>query len=298
MISDFAGLRSFSGDGGACAGDWRTSGGLFFRGERARPASSQRPGLRVLIVGACGADHETLADLLARDPAVGVVRHAADAAETLWQLHEAAADAAVVDIALAGFDGIALAKVLSGVVRPPEVVFVAHGPDRAVEAFEVGAIDYLVRPVREERLAESMRRVSQRLAAGRRRPRGWDGPGEGGPRSLVAVEVLDAPTAAATSSVRWLEACRDYVRVHADRGSELLNISMAELVDALAPIGMMRIHRSYAVLVSAVSELRKSGASYSVVVDGRELPISRRYASRVVDQLYSEAAQVLRRKAG
>jgi DNA-binding LytR/AlgR family response regulator len=260
--------------------------------------SSQRPGLRVLVVGARGADREALADLLARDPAVGMVRHAADAAETVWQLREAVADAAVVDVALAGFDGVALAKLLGEVVRPPEVVFVADGPDRAVEAFEVGAIDYLVRPVREERLAESMRRVSQRLAAGRRGPRGWDVPGAGGPRSLVAVEVLDAPTAAATSSVRWLEACRDYVRVHADRGSELVNISMAELVHALAPIGMMRIHRSYAVLVSAVSELRKSGANYTVVVDGRELPISRRHASRVVDQLHGAAAQAPRRNAG
>jgi DNA-binding LytR/AlgR family response regulator len=78
-------------------------------------------------------------------------------------LHEAEVDVVFVDIALPGLDGIGLAKVLGRFARQP-AVFVADDPDWAVEAFELGAVDYLRRPVGAERLAESLRRVGARQA--------------------------------------------------------------------------------------------------------------------------------------
>jgi DNA-binding LytR/AlgR family response regulator len=252
-------------------------------------------GLCVLVVGPRVEDRDALVGLLSRSLAVGAVHHAADVAAVMRLLDEADVDAVFVDIALPGLDGIAMAKVLGRFVSHPEVVLVADDPDKAAEAFEVGVLDYLQRPVGADRLAESLRRVGQRRAPGMPMHRGRNaGLTEG--RSLVAVEVTDRAADVASTSVRWMEVNRDYVRVHTDRGSELLNISLGKLVDAWASIGMVRIHRSYAVRIAAVSELRKSGANHTVVVDERELPISRRYAKRVTDQLLGDVP-ALRRQA-
>jgi DNA-binding LytR/AlgR family response regulator len=253
-------------------------------------------GLCALVVAARAEDRDVLAGLLSRSPVVGAAHCAADVAEAMRLLHEAEANVVFVDIALPGLDGIVLAKVLGRFARPPAVVFVADGPDGAVEAFDVGAVDYLLRPVGADRLAESLRRVGARWVPGMGTYGGSSaGVAEG--RSLVAAEVMCPAADAAAPSVRWVEMYRDYVRVHTDRGSQLLKISLAKLVDAWAPNGMVRIHRSYAVHIGAVSELRKAGANYTVVVDGHELPISRRCARRVVGQLLREVPTSRRQAA-
>jgi DNA-binding LytR/AlgR family response regulator len=252
-------------------------------GSGSATATSLRTGnadrLCVLVVVDGVARRDELTDLLRASSIVGEVIPATDAAQALRLLHGRRVDVAFVEIDLPGLDGIDLARVLQQFAEPPAVVFVADQPTRALEAFEVGAVDYLVRPTAPERIMRSLGRVQPPVAA-----------------SPLAdqADQPDPPTGAPLPSAlqvapnlqreaRWITVHRDYVRVHTATGSHLLTITMGQLVDAWAAAGIVRIHRSYAVQMAAVSELRRRARSYTVVVDGIELPVSRR-AARVVKE--------------
>ena len=101
--------------------------------------------------------------LLRGDPRVGAVLTASDAAEALRILQPDGTnpipDAVLLDIAMPGWDGVDLARVLAGLPHPPAVAFLSAHDDRAVEAYEIGALDYLLKPVRAARLAEAITRM-------------------------------------------------------------------------------------------------------------------------------------------
>jgi DNA-binding LytR/AlgR family response regulator len=82
------------------------------------------------------------------------------------------------------------------------------------------------------------------------------------------------------SDARWVQAERDFVRVHTATGSRLLNMPLSHFVTGCANAGIIRIHRSYAVQIAAVSEIRRTSNRYTVVVDGQALPVSRGAARR------------------
>src|SRR5262249_46228691 len=126
--------------------------------------------------------------------------------------------------------------------RRPAVVFVTAHDDRAVDAFDLGAVDYLLKPVRPDRLAETLRRV---LAARQGSPRP-------APRAQPADEVIPVELAGRTrmvprSAVRWVEAQGDYARLHTADGSHLVRVPLAVLEERWADAGFVRIHRSYLV---------------------------------------------------
>ena len=102
---------------------------------------------------------DELAFLLARDPRVGEVLTCDSATDALRTLHEIEVDAVFLDIQMPGLTGLDLAQVLARFRVPPPVVFVTAHDEHAVEAFELRAVDYVLKPVREERLAEAVRRV-------------------------------------------------------------------------------------------------------------------------------------------
>src|SRR6185437_1332071 len=108
---------------------------------------------------------DELAYMLQRHPAIGRVRTAADATLALRELHEGGVDAVFLDINMPGLSGLELAAVLSNFAQPPSVVFVTAHDDKAVAAFDVGAVDYLLKPIRRARLDEAVRRVSATRSA-------------------------------------------------------------------------------------------------------------------------------------
>jgi DNA-binding LytR/AlgR family response regulator len=276
IAAPVAGVRGLVGAGG----NGRVSG------------ADEVPALRVLVVG----ERDELGELLSASGLVGAVRYAAGFVEAVFALGEEEVDVLLVDIALSALDRAAvLAAVVGRFACPPAVVFAADGTGWAAEAFEVGAVDYLVRPVSAGRLGESLRRIGLWRGMTVGRSGEWEAGAEGRAR-LAAVEVVGRVGGVEPSSVRWAQVCRDYVQVHTERGSALLAVSLGHLVEAWGPAGMLRIHRSYAVRAAAVTELRRSGGSYSVVVEGRELPVSRRLAGAVRDRLLGEA-RVARRRA-
>ena len=138
-----------------------------------------RPGLRVLAVDDEPPALDELAYLLRDDDRVGSVATAGDATEALRVLRDGDIDVVFLDIRLPGLDGLELARVLLRFAVPPLVVFVTAHDDRAVDAFELGAVDYLLKPLRAERLAESLRRVVAPRGAALRDPAPAD-PGRAG----------------------------------------------------------------------------------------------------------------------
>jgi DNA-binding LytR/AlgR family response regulator len=244
--------------------------------DAAEPAG--RAPLRVLAVDDEAPQLDELVYLLRADDRVSEVSSASDATEALRILRDDAVDVVFLDIRMPGLDGLELARVLRRFAEPPSVVFVTAHEDRAVDAFELGAVDYLLKPLREERLAESLRRVVAARAVS------VSGAAEAGDE-VIPVELAGRTRLLPRSQVRWVEAQGDYARLHTADGSHLIRAALTVLAERWADAGFVRIHRSYLVAVRNITELRLTGSGYVVVVDDRELPVSRRHTRELKERL-------------
>jgi DNA-binding LytR/AlgR family response regulator len=230
--------------------------------------------LDVLVVDDERPALEDLAYLLRQHPRVNTVTTAGDATEALRRLRDGAFHALFLDIRMPGLDGLELARVLGRFARPPEIVFVTAFESHAVEAFELRAVDYLLKPVRPERLSDAIHRLG-----GVKRPAGDDD-------SRIAVEMGGRTRLVERESIRYVEASGDYVRLHTDQGTFLVRTPMATLEDRWHSGGFVRIHRRYLVALRHVTELRvRPGGGYVLRVADQELPVSRRHARELRDLL-------------
>jgi DNA-binding LytR/AlgR family response regulator len=224
---------------------------------------------------------DELAYLLNADGRVAHVHRAGDATEALRVLRDTEVDAVFLDIRMPGLDGMELARILRRFAQPPAIVFVTAYDDGAVDAFDLGVTDYVRKPVRAERLAESLRRVSGLRAA--------PAPAVPADEPAIPVELAGTTRMLPRSSVRWVEAQGDYARLHTGETSHLVRVSLATLAERWANAGFVRIHRSYLVQLRLVTELRLTGSGYVVAVDGAELPVSRRHTRELKDRLIRAA---------
>jgi DNA-binding LytR/AlgR family response regulator len=235
--------------------------------------------------------------LLRGDPRVGTVLTAPDAAGALKLLQPNSElpipDAVLLDIAMPGWDGIDLARVLSALPHPPAVAFLSAHDDRAVEAFEIGALDYLLKPVRAARLAEAVTRLcAARDAAAAQQDRRHAGPepvsgSATRPRAveqeaMIAVDLAGSTKFVALAAVCWAEAQGDYARLHmAGGGSHLIRTPLAVLQAEWGPAGFIRVHRGYLVALNRIVELRTVDGGHRIRVSGQpvtaDLPVSRRH---------------------
>ncbi|KUL34465.1 LytR/AlgR family response regulator transcription factor [Actinoplanes awajinensis] len=229
---------------------------------------------------------DELAYLLNADGRVAYVHRAGDATEALRVLRDTEVDAVFLDIRMPGLDGMELARILRRFAHPPAIVFVTAYDDGAVDAFDLGVTDYVRKPVRAERLGESLRRV----AGLRSTPMPAAGSaGAGVDEQAIPVELAGTTRMLPRSSVRWVEAQGDYARLHTADASHLVRVSLATLAESWANAGFARIHRSYLVQLRLVTELRLTGSGYVVAVDGVELPVSRRHTRELKDRLIRAA---------
>ncbi|MEU6701676.1 LytTR family DNA-binding domain-containing protein [Pseudonocardia sp. NPDC046786] len=276
------------------------------------PPQQPSPGGALLTVLAVDDEEPALlelAHLLGEDPRVDTVLTAPDATEALRILHGSQADASkpgvdvvFLDIRMPGLDGLELARVLNAMADPPPVVFVTAHDDRAVDAYEVGAVDYLLKPLRSERLAGSLDRTvalhavrraeaaqpgptgnlaqpgAQQVPAGRR-----GAPAATSDDEVVPVELAGTTKLVPRSSIRFVEAQGDYARLHTNEGSHLVRIPVSVLEDRWGEAGFVRIHRAYLVALALITELRMSGSGYVVRLGNGpgavELPVSRRHTA-------------------
>ncbi|MFD3777896.1 LytR/AlgR family response regulator transcription factor [Streptomyces sp. NPDC058612] len=267
---------------------------------------------------------EELLFLLRSDPRVARAEGASDATGALRRITRAleggpdgadAIDVVFLDIHMAGLTGLDIARLLAGFARPPLIVFVTAHEGFAVQAFDLKAVDYVLKPVRPERLAEAVRRACAQLDRAGDVPPGTAAAPDGaagpvpsaplavpGPRrpgaetaaadrapDQIAVELGGVTRFVAIADIAYVEAQGDYARLHTDEGSHLVRIPLSTLEERWAARGFVRIHRRHLVALARIGELRLDAGTTSVRVGAAELQVSRRHARELRDLLMRHA---------
>jgi DNA-binding LytR/AlgR family response regulator len=251
--------------------------------------------LRVLAVDDEEPALEELLYLLRADPRVGSAEGALDATEALRRIGRAldsgpagddGIDVVFLDIHMAGLNGLDMARLLAGFAKPPQVVFVTAHEGFAVQAFDLKAVDYVLKPVRRERLAEAVRRVAEQARAAARDPLlPLTTPVEEAADDHIPVELGGVTRLVAVGDITHVEAQGDYARLHTGDGSHLVRIPLSTLEERWRSRGFVRIHRRHLVALSHIGELQLAAGSASVRVGSAELQVSRRHARQLRDLL-------------
>ena len=234
---------------------------------RALVADDEEPALAELVY------------LLSRDDRIGEIKMASNGPDALKILQAADLDVVFCDIKMPGLDGIDLARVLSKFASRPQIVFVTAYDEHAVAAFDLEATDYVMKPVRAERLAEAVRRV---VTAGA--PTALQSADEADDE-VIPVELAGVTRFVQRSTVRYVEAQGDYARLHTGPNSHLVRIPLSTLEERWRDAGFTRIHRSTLVALAHVDEMRVDGGRCAVRVGGDWLPVSRRHTRELRDLL-------------
>lgn len=214
---------------------------------------------------------------------IDVVGMAANGPATLAAVNELRPDLLFLDVQMPGLPGT---EVLRHLTHQPYVVFVTAHAQHAVTAFELGALDYLLKPFGAERVGELMTRIQYALGH----------PGsEGGfgrfqevfgrsPLARLFVRRGDAILPVPVGSIVWFEARGDYVAAHGAHGEYLLAVALSHLEARLDPARFARLHRAHiANLDHVVAFRRQEGRLVAVLDTGRELAVSRTRAAGIRD---------------
>jgi two-component system, LytTR family, response regulator len=224
---------------------------------------------------------EDLAWMLDASDLVETVDTASSGNEAMAKVGTSAYDAIFLDVRMPGLDGVGLARVLRRFARPPALVFVTAYESAAVEAFELRAADYLMKPVNRARLEEALRRVREPAAepaSSEQAPAADEG-------DVVPVDNVrgGGTRLVARSSILYLQAHGDYVRLVTDDGRFLLRARLADIERRWEPFGFVRVHRGYVANIKRAVEVRPlfNGTAVLVFGDGSHVPIARRQVSEL-----------------
>ena len=223
--------------------------------------------------------------LLGRDPRIGRIWRASSGSEAVRLLAEQAVDAAFLDIHMPGLSGFDLARAMSRFNTPPAIVFVTADEAGAVEAFDFQAVDFILKPIRRERLHRAVGRVlDERGPAGASVASGASAASAAADAiadEAIPVRVGNVMRVVHRSDVRWVHAQGDYSRLVTDTDSHLIRESISDLELRWADAGFIRVHRSYLVARNAITTMKLIGSHPSLTVAGEEIPVSRRSISMV-----------------
>lgn len=221
---------------------------------------------------------ERLQLLLARCEGVSLVGTAADGEAALRIAEAVKPDLMLLDIAMPGMDGIEVARSLGSAGVDPAVIFVTAFDNFAVAAFDVAAIDYLMKPVDPERLARALDRARETIAAGGRRR---------APQSRY-VEEFWVPDSTglvriAAQDIDRITAERDYMRLHVGQRSWLIYRTIAKLEEELDPALFIRVHRSVILRRDTIRGLTRDTAGHwaARLSDGHMIRIGRSHINEV-----------------
>jgi DNA-binding LytR/AlgR family response regulator len=212
---------------------------------------------------------------------VGTARDGTEAAEAIERLKP---DLALLDIQMPGQNGLRVAATLPEEARP-EIVFVTAFEQYAPDAFEVEAADYLLKPVRFDRLWQAVERAKRRKEL-----RAMAGRAAAAPvhhEDGLWVPTRTGSVFVPTETIEWIEAQRDYVMLHTATRSHILRISMRALEEKLDPAQLMRVHRSAFARPANVVEVQRLGRTITSLVlrDGAVVQVGPNYSKAVSDRL-------------
>ena len=242
--------------------------------------------MRVIIV-----DDEHLARALLREylgawPDLEIVAECANGFEAVKAIAELRPDLVFLDIQMPKLDGFEVVELAAATASRTSYVFVTAYDQFALKAFEVRAIDYLLKPFSRERLAQALDSVRSRAAPPAQgedvaREVALEVAREAARRKGVLERVLVRDGARVhvipSTSIDWIEAQDDYVAISATGKTHLKNGRMAELEEGLDPALFLRVHRSYIVNVGAIARIEAPTRDSwcAVLKDGKRIPVSR-----------------------
>jgi two-component system LytT family response regulator len=245
--------------------------------------------LTVLVVDDEPLARQGLKLLLARQSQVESVSEASNGREAIALIREKKLDLVLLDVQMPRTDGFAVVHAI-GAERMPPVIFVTAHDQYAIRAFEIAAIDYLLKPVTEERFELAFQRALGRLRGA---------PHEDATKQVLAMldAIANPPRQLERFAVRsgentifvrvnevdWIEAFQNYVRLHAGAVTYLLHVPMNTIEGVLDPNRFLRIHRSHIVNVGRIAQLwSMAHGQYAVELkSGQRLQSGRTYSERI-----------------
>jgi two-component system LytT family response regulator len=236
----------------------------------------------VLIVDDEPLARQRLRDLLRSRDGLAIIGECEDGPSALATIAEHKPDVVLLDIQMPGMDGIRVAEQL---VEPrPVVIFVTAFDQHAVRAFDVHAMDYVLKPFEPERLFAAMDRARTATEKTAREPSDWKAmlrELRAAPTwlSRVAIRLGDRIYYVRMADVDWIEAEGNYVRLHTGAKSHLLRRALRQLSEELDPAQFARIHRSSIVNIDRIAELRATpdGDYHVLLSTGAKLKMLRKY---------------------
>jgi two-component system, LytTR family, response regulator len=263
--------------------------------------------LRILLVDDEAPARSLLREYLGAHEGMEVIGECANGFEAVKAITEQRPDLVFLDVQMPKLDGFEVLELVAAEPGAPAVIFCTAYDEYALRAFEVHAVDYLLKPFGRERLAEALGRARDRLALAAARAQARPGQAApAGPASAAPPGATLAATARgpgryaerivvrdgaqvhviATDQVDYVEAQDDYVAIHGAGRSHLKHQTLAELAEALDPSRFVRIHRSYLVNVDRIARVELLAKDQRVVIlrDGRQLPVSRSGHERLREQ--------------
>ena len=249
--------------------------------------------IKVLVADDEPLARERLSGLLTQEPDIEVVGQARDGEEAVTAIHDDSPDLVFLDVQMPQMSGFDVIEAV-GTDKMPLVIFVTAYDQHALKAFQVRALDYLLKPFDRERFKDALSRARKQLER--------DENGDLGRRLLALVKDLrrDQPKSdrlvvksggrlffLRTDEIDWVEAAGNYVRLHVGPGSHLLRETMNAIEGRLDPEKFFRIHRSRIVNMERIQELQPwLNGEYAVLLrTGTRLTLSRGYREKLQDRL-------------
>ncbi len=245
--------------------------------------------LKVLVVDDEPLARQGLTHLLSHQPQVESVSEARNGREAITHIRDRKPDLVLLDVQMPRTDGFAVVHAIGADHMPPVIFITAHD-QYAIRAFEIAALDYLLKPVTEERFSLAFKRAISRLQSA---------PQEHSTKQVLTMldAIANPPRPLERFSVRsgentifvpvnevdWIEAFQNYVRLHAGAATYLLHVPMNTIESVLDPNRFLRIHRSHIVNIRRIAQLwSMAHGQYAVELhSGQRIQSGRTYSDRI-----------------
>lgn len=245
--------------------------------------------IRTLIIDDVALARQRLKRCLASDPEIEIAGECENGERAVADIRSLAPDLIFLDVQMPALDGFGVLEALRN-ERAPVVIFVTAYNEYAIQAFEVNALDYLLKPVDCERLSKAVERAKVRLAQANRddhfdtRLRAVLEDIKSGSKYLkrLTIKLTGRTILLPVDEIDWIETYGNYLKVHAGRDSHLIRMTMQSLETKLDPEKFIRVHRSVMVNVEKIKEIypRSNGDQDLVLQNGQQLMLSRNYRDK------------------
>jgi DNA-binding LytR/AlgR family response regulator len=242
--------------------------------------------LKILAVDDEQSQLQDLARMLRSSPIVEAVECAFDGHDALVKATAEPYDAIFLDVRMPDLDGLELARVLRRFASPPQLVFVTAHDTAAVDAFELHALDYVLKPVGRGRVEEALERVAAAVSVAEQAGEGGGG-GEQQPATregdVIAVSNVRSGSTRLIprTSILYVQSHGDFVRIVVEDGRYLLRATLTDVQRRWEPFGFVRVHRQYVANLNRAVEVRPQfgGTAELAFADGRTIPVARRHVA-------------------